>query len=336
MSLDLPDGSPPSTLPRRAFRVVSRIVTWAIYGSGIGLLSLHVRRRRAARAAPAATETRIDTLDVPGARLHYSVRGSGPVLLLIAGGAGNAESFDELADHLVARYTIVTYDRRGYSRSPLDDPAQRVEIETHSDDVHRLLAALGAGPVYVLGCSIGALIGLDLTIHHPEQVHVLVAHQPPVMQLLSGGERSAAWFHGLRRREGGVAAIAQTATRIGMRPADRRSGSTVSGERARTAALNGESFHRRDVGAVGRYTLDIRALEAAPTHIVVAGGTAGRQQLPYVSAARLAGRLQTRLVELPGNHAGFAQHPREFAERLREVLDDEQRRGPARASSRAG
>jgi hypothetical protein len=31
--------------------------------------------------------------------------------------------------------------------------------------------------------SIGALIGLDLAIHHPAQVRTLVAHEPPVAHL---------------------------------------------------------------------------------------------------------------------------------------------------------
>jgi pimeloyl-ACP methyl ester carboxylesterase len=73
--------------------------------------------------------TKVDTLRVPGARLYYEVRGAGSVLLLIAGGAGDAESFNLLADHLVDHYSVLTYDRRGLARSPLDDLDQAIEIE---------------------------------------------------------------------------------------------------------------------------------------------------------------------------------------------------------------
>ena len=120
--------------------------------------------------------TRIDTLHVPGASLYYEVRGRGPVLLLIGAGAANAASFNGIATHLADRYTVVSYDRRGYARSPLDHPEGEQRIETHSDDAHRLLAILSTEPAYVFGSSGGAKIGLDLAIRHPEQLHTLVAH----------------------------------------------------------------------------------------------------------------------------------------------------------------
>lgn len=54
------------------------------------------------------TATKVDTLRVSGASLYYKVRGAGPVLLMIAGGAGDTESFNLVADHLVDHYTVVT------------------------------------------------------------------------------------------------------------------------------------------------------------------------------------------------------------------------------------
>jgi acetyltransferase/esterase len=57
---------------------------------------------------------------VPGARLYYETRGTGPLLLLIADANGDANVFPPLADLLAANLTVVTYDRRGYTRSVLD------------------------------------------------------------------------------------------------------------------------------------------------------------------------------------------------------------------------
>ncbi|MFT0564693.1 alpha/beta fold hydrolase, partial [Bacillus cereus] len=59
------------------------------------------------------------TLQVLGASIYYEVRGSGPILLLIHGGGGDADKFHNIADHLAKWYTVVTYDRRGHSRSNL-------------------------------------------------------------------------------------------------------------------------------------------------------------------------------------------------------------------------
>jgi pimeloyl-ACP methyl ester carboxylesterase len=91
------------------------------------------------------------TLAVPGAHLYYEVRGTGPVLLMLTGGHGDAHPMDALANHLADQYTVVTYDRRGLSRIMLDDPPTTLRLETHSDDASRLLTALTTEPAFVFG-----------------------------------------------------------------------------------------------------------------------------------------------------------------------------------------
>src|SRR5262249_44956168 len=90
---------------------------------------------------PSGASSREGTLAVPGAKLYYRVRGRGPVLVVLQGGAGDADGFEAVAARLADRFTVVTYDRRGLSRSRLEDPAAPPTIRTHADDVQRLLAA---------------------------------------------------------------------------------------------------------------------------------------------------------------------------------------------------
>lgn len=80
-----------------------------------------------------------NTLEVRGAALYYKLRGAGPVLLMIQGGAGDAESSDRLVDGLVDAYTVMTFDRRGLSRSRVTDKANGPNLETHGEDAHHLL-----------------------------------------------------------------------------------------------------------------------------------------------------------------------------------------------------
>ena len=83
----------------------------------------------------------------------------------------------------------MTYDPRGVERSARTDGAPESTPDEHADDLHRLIAALGAGPVDVFASSGGAVNALALVARHPEQVRTLVAHEPPVAQ------------HGFGRRE---------------------------------------------------------------------------------------------------------------------------------------
>jgi pimeloyl-ACP methyl ester carboxylesterase len=59
--------------------------------------------------------TTAHTVDVPGTRLHYEIRGSGP-LLLIVGAPMPAADFAPLADALATDHTVVTHDPRGHLR----------------------------------------------------------------------------------------------------------------------------------------------------------------------------------------------------------------------------
>src|SRR6266849_4060283 len=134
------------------------------------------------------------TLKVPGATLYYETRGSGPVLLLIAGGGTDAGVFEAVASVLAHDYTVVTYDPRGNSRSPLDGPSTEQQIEVHSDDARRLLSTVADGPAAVFGSSSGAIVVLDLIARHPTVVSRVVAHEPPLLELLP---EAAKWraFH---------------------------------------------------------------------------------------------------------------------------------------------
>jgi hypothetical protein len=80
--------------------------------------------------------TNTTAVRVPGATLQYE----GPALLLIHGGVADSSVLSEFAARLTDRHTVVTYDRRGYGDSTLEDPDQEQSVELHADDAHRLLS----------------------------------------------------------------------------------------------------------------------------------------------------------------------------------------------------
>ncbi|MGH3257546.1 MAG: alpha/beta fold hydrolase [Streptosporangiaceae bacterium] len=138
------------------------------------------------------------TLQVPGASLYYEVRGAGPVLLMIPGGPMDADGFKDLADRLSDDYTVVTYDCRGNSRSPMQGSWDDLTAGLFAGDARRLLDAVGADQADVLGSSGGATYALDLVARYPGRVRTLVAHEPPVSELLP----DAARYHALNELVG--------------------------------------------------------------------------------------------------------------------------------------
>ena len=123
--------------------------------------------------------TRVARLEVPGASLHYEVRGAGPVLLVVPGMPADAGLYSVLARRLAGSFTVVTYDPRGVSRSRLDGSPEDQRVEVHADDARRVLEAVGAGPADVLTDSISGLVGLHLAVSEPDRVRTLVVFEPP-------------------------------------------------------------------------------------------------------------------------------------------------------------
>ena len=291
--------------------------------------------------------TKTATLKVPGASLYYEVTGSGPLLLMIPGAPADAGVFAALAAQLTDRYTVVTYDWRGASRSPLDEPPGDLPgglpMQVQGDDAAHLLAAVDAGPACVLGCSGGALTGLDLAARHPGQVATLVAHEPPAMNLLPDGAGWRAAFQQVSetyRRDGAGPAMQQfitTAVRTGgPKPGGDESDppgqeqappmpdmSQMPPEMAEGMArmqANSEFFLAHLLPATIGYTPDVAALRAAPPRIVVGAGDASAGQMPHLAALALADRLGITPVSFPGDHQGFAADPGPFAETVHKAL----------------
>jgi pimeloyl-ACP methyl ester carboxylesterase len=105
-------------------------------------------------------------------------------VLAVIGSPMSASHFGPVADALARDYTVVTYDPRGIAGSTIDNPLQDSEPELRADDVAAILDAVGADTADVCGSSGGAVTGLALVARHPGRVRTLVAHEPPLLELL--------------------------------------------------------------------------------------------------------------------------------------------------------
>jgi pimeloyl-ACP methyl ester carboxylesterase len=271
-------------------------------------------------------------LKVPGASLYYAVRGAGSPLLILQGGAGNADASERLARALADRFTVITYDRRGLSRSSVEAPVENLRLEVHTDDAHRLLQSFGPEPAWVFGSSMGALIGIDLVARHPEQVRLLVAHEPPVSELLPEEERAAAEsghaeIQKIFQSDGLAAAMKKILEASGVDFNDREEDvllpqMTGDPREAQKRAADMTFLMRHDAPAAHRYRLDREALKAHADRIVVAAGESSSRAWPHRAAAALARFLGSRMVTFPGGHTGSVLRPRAFAEQLDRIFRD--------------
>jgi pimeloyl-ACP methyl ester carboxylesterase len=280
------------------------------------------------------------TIEVPGGTLVYDVRpptapdaGSRPLVMI--GHPMGASGFAELATLFPDR-TVVTYDPRGCDRSEVAEAQHTPRV--NADDVHLVIQAVGGGPVDVFGSSGGAVTGLELVASYPQDVAVLVAHEPPVIGVLPDAELVARAYRQVTDayRESGFGAgmarfIALTSV-TGEFPHDFLQ--RPAPDPALFGLPTGDDGSRDNVllsgvsDGVVAYQVRPEELKQSATRIVIAAGAESRTQMPGRAATEIARLLGSAPVLFPSHHGGFvggegphAGQPAAFAATLREVLD---------------
>lgn len=125
-------------------------------------------------------------LEVPGARLYHEVAGSGPVVLCISGADGSCDIWRGFVPSLTDHFTVITWDRRAFSRSYLtgeQDYDHRIDRDV--DDAAELIKKYSPNqPATMIGNSSGAIIAMRFLVRHPDLVKTVIPYEPPATKLL--------------------------------------------------------------------------------------------------------------------------------------------------------
>jgi pimeloyl-ACP methyl ester carboxylesterase len=286
------------------------------------------------------TEPTTHTIDVPGATLVYDLRGPDSPgderPLFIFGSPMGASGFEQLVANFTDR-TAITYDPRGMERSTRT-PGGELTVEVHAEDYHRVVEAVGLGPVDAFGSSGGGMCGLHWVVAHPRDVRTFVAHEPPVITLLEDSRmaiRVNADIVDTYQRDGfgpAMAKFIQLVTHQGLLPDDYLD--RPAPDPAQFGLPTGDDGSRDDLLLSGNLAMppfepDVEALRSSSVRIVPAVGALGEGGMARRGGEAVAQLLGVEPVIFPGDHGGFAANewspgndPAAFAAKLREVLDE--------------
>jgi pimeloyl-ACP methyl ester carboxylesterase len=110
---------------------------------------------------------------VNGVKIWYATFGQGEPVILLHGGLANADYWGNQVRALQTSYRVVVMDSRGHGRSTRNQ--EPFGYDLMSADVIGLLDFLNIPRAAIVGWSDGAIIGLDIAMHHPERVTKLFA-----------------------------------------------------------------------------------------------------------------------------------------------------------------
>jgi pimeloyl-ACP methyl ester carboxylesterase len=258
-------------------------------------------------------------LPVNGAELYYEITGKGSPLLLIAGGLADAGQFKALGEELADSFRVITYDRRGNSRSKSPIGWSSTNVSEQADDAAGILEGLGIRAASVYGHSIGAPIALELTLRRPELVHTLTLHDPAMMSVL-GDPGAVMAVVGPVIEQGMKAGGPQAAADAFYRFA---AGSAIE-------ALDSETYERMKADGGVLFGVEFESLsgwrpeeEALKRNRVPALILSGAESPPFFSEAGewLAQRLGTRVKGVPGGHGAPFDHANDIAQHVVDFVE---------------
>jgi pimeloyl-ACP methyl ester carboxylesterase len=106
-----------------------------------------------------------------GIQLYYETYGKGTPLLFLHGNGGSINDFAYQIPYFAKHFKVIAVDSRAHGNST--DSRDSLSYEMMADDFNALLDSLHLDSCYVLGWSDGGIVGLLLSIRHPEKVKKL-------------------------------------------------------------------------------------------------------------------------------------------------------------------
>jgi pimeloyl-ACP methyl ester carboxylesterase len=259
------------------------------------------------------------TVAVRDTTLYYEWSGAGPELLFIHGMCGHVGVWNGQVQRLADRFTCITYDRRGHSRSA--SSTQRESVANHAADAAALIEELRLDRPVLVGSSGGARIAVELARTQPELLRGGVFSEPPIFTLEPAAGRAflaeiAAVVRPAAEAGGPRAAVDAFFTRVcpGLWSA--------LDEPARDRYRDNGHMMLAEFGGEP-YELGLNDVTGIDLPTLVISGTESHPALQAIAATLANAMPDARFVQLAGSgHVTYAERPDEFARAVGEFAAD--------------
>lgn len=229
-----------------------------------------------------------------GCRLNVRESGEGPLLLLIHGGATDADFWHDAGEVFSQWFHVISYDRRCHVRS--ETRRQRRMLDAHMEDASALIRAFAGpedeGKAYIICHSMGGFVGMRLCEKHPEQVRKILFHEPVF-----------SFYRHLCQKS--LHAMTHTLT------FDEFRGRPATEEELANVAPDTEALKKYDLLWLLTYRTPYETLATMPVFFGV--GEQSKGTAIYNETIRSAEKLNAPLLWFPGTHNCAFCLPHEFA-----------------------
>jgi 2-succinyl-6-hydroxy-2,4-cyclohexadiene-1-carboxylate synthase len=111
---------------------------------------------------------------INGVTYAFDVMGQGETLLLLHGFTGSRQQWQEIAETLASDYRVISVDLLGHGETDSPADSSRYTIDHAATDLVTIASHLDAGPLHLLGYSMGGRLALYTAIHYADHVRSLL------------------------------------------------------------------------------------------------------------------------------------------------------------------
>jgi pimeloyl-ACP methyl ester carboxylesterase len=110
--------------------------------------------------------------DIPEGQMHYRTEGEGEPVILLHMAVASSDEFSRAMHYLSKYYRAIAPDFLGAGDS--DPPPRPYGIQDHARTVISFVDNMGIKKAHIVGHHLGATVGMEVQITHPERVNKLV------------------------------------------------------------------------------------------------------------------------------------------------------------------
>ena len=121
---------------------------------------------------------------VNGFRLQYIEQGSGEPIVFVHGAPHDLRAWEPVREAIAKRYRFIAYTQRYFGTEPWPDEGKNFSIATHADDLAKFIKALNAGPVHLVGWSVGGQVAATAAVNDPSLVRSLILYEATIISVL--------------------------------------------------------------------------------------------------------------------------------------------------------
>jgi pimeloyl-ACP methyl ester carboxylesterase len=262
---------------------------------------------------------------INGVEIFLQEFGSGDTLILVHGSWADHMEWPFVVPLLAPRFRVTVYDRRGHSQS------QRLPTQgSIREDVADLAAIIerAGAPAHVLGNSMGASISLRLAAERPELIRTLMAHEPPLFDLLRDDPKTRQLAEEL---DNSFLAVADEIAAGNMEAGARRFVEMILGtgtwdaflpDDAKRTLINNAPTFLDETGDPEVLSIDTQALARFHGPVLLSGGT---ESPPYFAPVldKLAAVITdvTRKTCEGDGHLPHLTNPKKYVEAILQFID---------------